>query len=90
MASYSVAEAKNRLPALINKAAAGEEVIITRHGKAIVELRPTPRVADKSLRSAAYERLRSLRESGPVIGKTSVEILNEMYEEQDVESLSRR
>jgi prevent-host-death family protein len=38
--SYSVAEAKNRLPSLIDKALAGEEMIITRRGKPVVELRP--------------------------------------------------
>jgi len=41
MTAYSVADAKNRLPTLIDKALAGEEVIITRRGKPVVELRPT-------------------------------------------------
>jgi prevent-host-death family protein len=40
VATYSVAEAKNRLPSLIDKALAGEEVIITRRGKPVVEVRP--------------------------------------------------
>ena len=40
MGTYSVAEAKNRLPALIDKAIEGEEVVITRHGKPVAELRP--------------------------------------------------
>jgi prevent-host-death family protein len=31
MGDYSVAEAKNRLPSLIDKAFEGEEVTITRH-----------------------------------------------------------
>jgi prevent-host-death family protein len=38
MASYSVAEAKNHLPRLLNEALAGEEVTITRRGKAIARL----------------------------------------------------
>jgi prevent-host-death family protein len=41
MSTYSVADAKAGLPRLIDKAMAGEEVIITRHGKPTVELRPT-------------------------------------------------
>ena len=41
MTAYSVAEAKNTLPKLIDRALQGEEVIITRHGKPVVELRPT-------------------------------------------------
>jgi prevent-host-death family protein len=40
MGKHSVAEAKNRLPELINRALAGEGVIITRHGKPVVELKP--------------------------------------------------
>ncbi len=42
MSSYSVAEAKNGLPSLIDKALAGEEVVITRRGREVVELRPRP------------------------------------------------
>ena len=38
MGTYSVAEAKNRLPALINKAIEGEEVVVSRHGKPVAEL----------------------------------------------------
>ena len=39
MARFSVADAKNKLPSLIDLAIEGEEVIITRHGKPVVELR---------------------------------------------------
>ena len=39
MAEYSVATTKDKLSSLIDKALAGEEVIITRHGKPTVELR---------------------------------------------------
>ena len=39
MTAYSVAEAKNTLPKLIDRALHGEEVVITRHGKPVAELR---------------------------------------------------
>ena len=39
MARYSVATTKDNLSSLIDKALAGEEVVITRHGKPTVELR---------------------------------------------------
>lgn len=39
MARYSVATTKDKLSSLIDKALAGEEVIITRHGKPTVEMR---------------------------------------------------
>jgi antitoxin (DNA-binding transcriptional repressor) of toxin-antitoxin stability system len=38
MARYSVATTKDNLSSLIDKALAGEEVIITRHGKPTVEM----------------------------------------------------
>ena len=38
--AYSVAEAKNTLPKLIDRALQGEEVVITRHGKPVAELVP--------------------------------------------------
>lgn len=41
MSEYSVADAKNNLPKLINRALKGERVVITRHGTSVVELRPT-------------------------------------------------
>lgn len=39
-ATHSVVEAKNQLSQLIDRALAGEEIIITRHGKPVVALRP--------------------------------------------------
>jgi prevent-host-death family protein len=42
MSTHSVAEAKNRLPELIDRALKGEEVVITRHGRPVAELRPIP------------------------------------------------
>jgi prevent-host-death family protein len=42
MAKHSVAEAKNNLSELIDRALEGEGVIITRHGRPVVELRPIP------------------------------------------------
>ena len=42
MGTHSVAEAKNRLPELIDRALKGEGVVITRHGRPVVELKPIP------------------------------------------------
>ena len=85
MAEYSVADAKNNLPKLIDRALKGEEVIITRRGKAVVELRPaspkpTPPIGtDEWL----FERTRSR----PGVGLTSVEILDLLYEADEDEHL---
>ncbi len=40
MSTHSVAEARNRLSELIDRALAGEGVTITRHGHPVVELKP--------------------------------------------------
>ena len=45
MAEYSIAEAKNNLPKLVDRALAGEEVTITRRGKVVAKIvaqAPTP------------------------------------------------
>jgi len=78
MSTYSVAEAKNRLPALIDKAIEGEEVVITRHGKPVAELRPSGQRGAKSSK-AMLEWLLARRHND--VGITSVELLNQMYED---------
>jgi prevent-host-death family protein len=69
MARYSVATTKNNLSSLIDKALAGEEVVITRHGKPTVALSVVapdsePKV-DMALRREWAERLQRLRDSMP-------------------------
>ena len=58
MASYSVATTKDKLSALIDRALAGEEVVITRRGKATVRLVPDATQAPKKDVRGATERLR--------------------------------
>jgi prevent-host-death family protein len=38
----STAEAKNRLPELIRAVEAGEQVVITRHGRPVAQIAPPP------------------------------------------------
>ena len=40
MGKHSVADAKNSLSELIDRALDGEGVVITRHGRPVVELKP--------------------------------------------------
>ena len=40
MSTHSIAEAKNKLPELIDRALKGEGIVITRHGHPVVELKP--------------------------------------------------
>ena len=88
MTAYSVADAKNRLPSLIDKALAGEEVIITRRGKPLVELRPTRNRPEPPVGSDEwlFERTRSR----PRVNLTSVELLNLLNEVDQDEHLFGR
>ena len=81
MTAYSVAEAKNTLPKLIDRALQGEEVVITRHGKAVAELRAVQQRPAPP--RGTLEWLRSRRDARPGVGLTSVEILDLLYESDD-------
>lgn len=60
MGKHSVAEAKNSLSELIDRALEGEDVVITRHGHPVVELKPvTP--AAKPVTVEAVDWLRQRR-----------------------------
>lgn len=81
MAEYSVADAKNHLPKLIDKALQGEEVVITRRGKPVVELRPaSPRPKPPI---GSHEWLLERTRSRPRVNITSVELLNLIYESDE-------
>ena len=57
MTRYSSAEAKEGLTALVDKALAGEDVTLTRDGKAVVDLRPSAqRAAPRPLGEAEWRR----------------------------------
>ena len=84
MAEYSVADAKNNLPKLIDR----EEVIITRRGKPVIELKrvPTPPAASKGIHDWLFQRTRSR----PSVGLTSVQILDLLNETDQDEHLFGR
>lgn len=60
MSEHSIAEAKDRLPELIERALNGEGVVITRHGRPIVELRPVE-LSTRALPSEAIDWLAQRR-----------------------------
>ena len=80
MTTYSVADAKNGLPRLIDRALGGEEVIISRHGKPVAELRPLS-MSVTAQGSATHAWLKGRRQARKGVGMTSVEILDQLYEE---------
>ena len=52
-------EAKNKLAALLDRVESGEEIVITRHGKAVARLVPAIGGIDRSQAQAAVERIRA-------------------------------
>ena len=79
MATYGVAQAKNVLPKLIDLALEGEEVVITRYGKPVAELRA---IGDASAKpSADYSWLRARRLKPTGTPQASVELLRELYKD---------
>jgi prevent-host-death family protein len=55
----SVTEAKGQLTELVRRAEAGEEVILTRHGHAVVCLVPVRAAPDRKSRRALLEGIRA-------------------------------
>lgn len=74
MGEHSIVEAKNQLSALIDRALAGEEIVITRHGRPVATLRPVeapkpPRMTpEESIAWLRAHRVRGLLEPGEDAG----------------------
>lgn len=89
MSDYSIVEAKNNLSALVEKVNEGEDVTITRHGRAVAELKPPSGASQgRPMTKADLDWLKSRRipiKPGP----SAVEELIRMRDEDD-ERLFRR
>jgi len=88
MASHSVAEAKNQLSSLIQRALKGERVVITRHGHPVVELK-TVAAQGRPMTEADLEWIRASRVGPRVSGPDAGRLVSEMRDEDD-ERLLRR
>lgn len=80
MTAYSVAEAKNQLSALIKRAVAGEDVVITRHGQPVVELTPV-KPAAPALTEEDWEWLEAHRVPRLDPRKDAVELVREIRDD---------
>ena len=82
MTAYSVAESKNKLSELIHRAVEGEDVVITRHGQPIVELRPIKRQPKpKRMTEADFKRLAEHRARLTPAKTDSVTLIRRMRDE---------
>jgi prevent-host-death family protein len=77
MVTVNLAQAKAHLSELLDKVEAGEEVVITRRGRAVAHIRPAAR-AKKPLR---LRELAEFRAAMPPLRRTSAELLREMRDE---------
>lgn len=78
MSSVNLATAKAQLSELINKVEAGEEVVITRHGRPVARVIP----ANQAKQPVPLERLAALRKSLPPRKGSSAEELRKLRDEE--------
>lgn len=80
MSQHSVVEAKNNLSELIERALKGESVVITRHGKAVVELKAVQPVG-RRVTQADVDWLRAGRIGTARPGESVVDLISKMRDE---------
>ena len=80
MTSHSVAEAKNCLSELIDRALRGEGVVITRHGRPVVELRAVARQA-KLVTDVDLDWLASQRLAGTAPATDAAALVSQLRDE---------
>ena len=80
MGRHSIVEAKNKLSELIGRALKGEGVVITRHGRPVVELRPIP-PAPKPITPKAIDWLDQRRVGGRVPREDAATLVRRMRDE---------
>ena len=74
--SMSIAEAKSQFSAVIDKAVAGEETLITRHGKPVAKIVPVRTEHDRERARKAFEEIKKLRQ-GITLGGPDIKALRE-------------
>ena len=82
MSAHSVAEAKNRLSRLIDRALEGEEIVITRHGHPVVVLRPVAKPA-RSVTAADLDWLAKHRIGRAAPSEDAGDLLTNLRDEEE-------
>jgi prevent-host-death family protein len=82
MTTHSIAEAKDQLSRLIDRALQGESVVITRRGEPVVELKPV-RPAPRPITRADIEWLRAIRAQLPYFDGDAGTFVSRMRDEED-------
>ena len=82
MGTHSVAEAKNQLSELIDRALSGEGVVITRHGRPVVELRPV-QAPPRPVSASDLDWLAAHRVGTEPVHPDAGELVSQMRDEDD-------
>jgi prevent-host-death family protein len=80
MSTHSVADAKAHLSNLIDRAMDGETVVITRHGRPVVEIKPTARAVGP-MSKLDVERLMKGRVAPRTSGWNSADLIRQMRDD---------
>jgi prevent-host-death family protein len=78
MVTVNLVQAKAHLSELLDKVEAGEEVIITRHGRAVAQLRPVSHPRNPLM----LDDLAAFRATMPPLRRASAELLREARDEE--------
>lgn len=82
MGKHSIAEARDNLSKLIDRALEGEDVVLTRHGQPVVTLKPV-RPMPRPMTQADIEWLRSRRVKPKRISEDAATLVSRMRDEDD-------
>jgi len=77
MGTVSLAQAKARLSEVLDRVEAGEEVVITRRGRAVARVESV----SKPLQPIAFDELAALRAKLPKATTSSVELIRQLRNE---------
>lgn len=80
MRSVTAREANQSFSRILSEAEAGEEIVITRHGKPVATLRPFEDAERDRQRQAAVEHAIRLMENAPALGTARRFTRDEMHE----------
>lgn len=77
----SVSDAKAQLTDLVRRAQAGEEVVLTRHGQAVVRIVPIAPLTTASARRAVLDAIRSAAAGKALSGAEAARSQDHLYGE---------
>jgi len=85
MSTHTVAEAEGRLSELIDRVLAGDDVVITRHGRPVAEIKsvPAPSKPLRRLTEADLAWLDAHRVGGLTEGENAGELVSRMRDEEE-------